>query len=86
MKYSEIRGKDVIDSNGEKVGDIIDCIFDVSENKIGLKHFVLGGGMIEELLESIKARPDIDPVCNIADVDSISTFSSFTLEGICPTV
>ena len=28
--------------------------------------------MIEELLESIKARPDIDPVCNISDVESVS--------------
>ena len=72
MKYSDIRGKDVIDSKGEKVGDIIDCIFDISESKISLKHLVLGGGMIEELLESIKARPDIDPVCNVSDVDRIS--------------
>jgi len=72
MKYSEIRHKDVIDSNGEKVGNIIDCIVDVSENKIALKHLVLGGGLIEELLESIKARPDIDPVCNVSDLDSIS--------------
>jgi len=72
MKYSEIRHKDVIDSNGEKVGDIIDCIVDISENKIALKHLVLGGGIIEELLESIKARPDIDPVCNVDDLDSIS--------------
>jgi hypothetical protein len=33
---------------------------------------VLGGGMIEELLESIKAKPDIDPVCNVEDLASIS--------------
>jgi sporulation protein YlmC with PRC-barrel domain len=72
MKYSEVRGKDVIDVNGVKVGNVIDCIFDISESKIDLKHFVLGGGMVEELLESIGARPDIDPVANIADVDSIS--------------
>lgn len=72
MKYSEVRGKDVIDVNGVKVGDVIDCIFDISESKIDLKHFVLGGGMVEELLESIGARPDIDPVANIADVESIS--------------
>ena len=72
MKYSEIRRKDVIDSNGEKVGDIIDCIVDISDNKIALKHLVLGGGIIEELLESIKARPNIDPVCNVSDLDSIS--------------
>ena len=72
MKYSEIRGKDVIDSNGDKVGDIIDSIFDISDNQIALKHLVLGGGIIEELLESLKARPDIDPVCNVSDLDTIS--------------
>jgi len=72
MKYSEIRGKDVIDKNGEKVGDIHDAIIDISNNKIALKHLVLGGGFIEEFLESIHARPDIDPVCNVEDLDSIS--------------
>jgi sporulation protein YlmC with PRC-barrel domain len=72
MKYSEIRGKDVIDKNGVKVGDIIDCIVDISNNKIALKHLVLGGGMVEELLESIGAKPDIDPVCNVEDLASIS--------------
>jgi sporulation protein YlmC with PRC-barrel domain len=72
MKYSEIRGKEVIDSEGEKVGDIIDCIVDISENKITLKHLVLGGGKIEEFLELIGARPDIDPVCNVSHLDTIS--------------
>jgi len=72
MKYSEIRGKDVVDKNGERVGDIHDCIIDISNNKIALKHLVLGGGFIEELLESIGARPDIDPVCNVEDLASIS--------------
>ena len=72
MKYSEIRGKDVIDKNGEKVGHIMDCIIDISNNKVALKHLILGGGFIEELLESIGARPDIDPVVNVEDLDAIS--------------
>ncbi|MBN2228454.1 MAG: PRC-barrel domain-containing protein [Candidatus Thorarchaeota archaeon] len=72
MKYSEIRNKDVVDNNGEKVGEIIDAIFDISHDKIELNYFVLGGGIVEELLESIHARADIDPVCAISDIDSIS--------------
>ena len=72
MKYSEIRGKDVIDKNGEKVGHIMDCIIDISNNKVALKHLILGGGFIEEFLESIGARPDIDPVVNVEDLDTIS--------------
>ena len=71
MKYSAIRGKDVVDSKGEKFGEIMDCIFDTSDNKIDLKHLVVGGGMVEEFLESIKAKPDIDPVLNLDDIDRI---------------
>ena len=72
MKYSQIRKKEVIDKNGEKVGFVSDAIFDISANNIELKHFVLGGGIVEELLESIKVRPDIDPVCSVDHIDSIS--------------
>jgi sporulation protein YlmC with PRC-barrel domain len=72
MKYSELRKKEVVDSKGEHIGEVIDSTFDVSKNKLELKHFILGGGRIEELLERIKARPDIDPVCNVSDIDSIS--------------
>jgi len=71
MKYSAIRGKNVVDSNGEKVGEIMDIIFNCSDNKIELKYMVLGGGRIEELLESIGARPDIDPVCNLDSIEKI---------------
>ena len=72
MKYSEIKNKEVIDANGEKIGNVSDAIFDISGNNIELRHFVLGGGRIEELLESMKARPDIDPICSIENIDSIS--------------
>ncbi len=51
MKYGAIRGKEVIDSKGEKFGEIMDGIFDISENMIDLKYFVVGGGLVEEFLE-----------------------------------
>lgn len=72
LKYSDIRSKDVIDSKGEKVGEVMDWIFGCGENKLDLKYIVLGGGRIEEFLESIGARPDIDPVVRLEDIDSIS--------------
>lgn len=71
MKYGTIRGKDVIDSKGEKFGEIMDCIFDISNNKIDLKYFVVGGGMVEEFLESIKVKPDIDPILKLDDIENI---------------
>ena len=72
LKYSEIRSKDVVDSKGETVGEVMDWIFGCGENKLDLKYIVLGGGTVEEFLESIGARPDIDPVIRLEDVDSIS--------------
>ncbi len=72
LKYSDIRSKDVIDSKGEKVGEVMDWIFGCGENKLDLKYIVLGGGRIEEFLESIGTRPDIDPVVRLEDIDSIS--------------
>jgi sporulation protein YlmC with PRC-barrel domain len=72
LKYSDIRSKDVVDSNGEKVGEVRDWIFGCGENKLNPKYIVLGGGRIEEFLESIGARPDIDPVVRLEEVDSIS--------------
>ncbi|OLS29576.1 MAG: hypothetical protein ThorAB25_15750 [Candidatus Thorarchaeota archaeon AB_25] len=72
LKYSDIRSKDVVDSNGEKVGEVMDWIFGCGENKLNPKYIVLGGGRIEEFLESIGTRPDIDPVVRLEEVDSIS--------------
>lgn len=72
MKYSEIRSKDVVDSKGENVGEVMDWIFGSGEHKLDLKYFVLGGGTVEEFLESIGARPDIDPVVRLEDVETIS--------------
>jgi sporulation protein YlmC with PRC-barrel domain len=72
LKYSEIRSKDVVDSKGENVGEVMDWIFGCGENKLDLKYIVLGGGTVEEFLESIGARPDIDPVIRLEDVETIS--------------
>lgn len=81
LKYSDIRSKDVVDSNGEKIGEVMDWIFDCSDNKLDLKYIVLGGGRIEEFLESIGARPDIDPVAKLEDVDSISDKVYLKVDG-----
>jgi sporulation protein YlmC with PRC-barrel domain len=88
MKYSEIRKKQVLDSEGEHVGDVIDCTFDISKNKLEMKHIILGGGRIEELLERIGARPDIDPVCSALDIDSISdkVYLKVNKDSLCRTI
>ncbi|MFW9959817.1 MAG: PRC-barrel domain-containing protein [Candidatus Thorarchaeota archaeon] len=88
LKYSEIRKKEVIDSNGEHIGEVIDSAFTFSNNRLELKHIVLGGGRIEELLEKIRARPDIDPICNVSDIDSISdkVYLKVDKDSLCKTM
>jgi sporulation protein YlmC with PRC-barrel domain len=88
MKYSEIKKKKVLDSQGEHIGDVIDSTFDVSNNRLELKHIILGGGRIEELLERVGARPDIDPVCSVDDIDSISdkVYLKKDKDSLCKTI
>ncbi|MFW9957037.1 MAG: PRC-barrel domain-containing protein [Candidatus Odinarchaeota archaeon] len=88
LKYSEIKKKEVVDSNGERVGEVIDGIFSYHDQELELKYLILGGGMIEEFLESIRARPDIDPVCRIADIDSISdkVYLKIDKDSLCKTL
>ncbi|MFW9920648.1 MAG: PRC-barrel domain-containing protein [Candidatus Thorarchaeota archaeon] len=88
LKYSEIRKKEVVDSNGETIGEVIDSTFTISNNRLELKHIILGGGRIEELLEKIRARPDIDPICNVSDIDSISdkVYLKVDKDSLCKTM
>jgi hypothetical protein len=58
----------VVDSDNSKIGSIIDIWFD-EENIMWL---VLGGGFFEELLERIKAQPDIDLLVPPHFIESIS--------------
>lgn len=72
LKFSDIKNKDVTDASGEKVGRVVDFIVRFADNRIDLKSVVLGGGRIEELLESLGLRPDKDPVFQLDCIDSIS--------------
>ncbi len=69
MKFSDMRNKIVYDSKGEKIGKIIDFIFDFTDNKIVLKSVVLGGSRKEEFLEAIGLRPDDDPIFQVDCID-----------------
>jgi len=88
MKYSEVKKKEVVDVTSEHVGEVIDGVFSYQDQRLELKHLILGGGRIEELLESIGARPDIDPVCSVADIDSISdkVYLKVDKDSLCKTI
>ena len=52
---------DVVDSSGNKVGNVGDLTF-TFDKELKLSKFILAGPRFEEFLESIKIKPDKDPV------------------------
>ena len=61
LNCRELKECDVIDSDGDKVGRIIDMTF-TFDGELKLSQFILAGSTWEEFLESIGAKPDMDPV------------------------
>jgi len=59
----ELRNSDVVGSDGEKIGRIGDMTF-TFDGELKLSQFILAGRTFEEFLESIKVRPDKDPIFN----------------------
>ncbi len=59
----ELRKSDVVGSDGEKIGRIGDMTF-TFDGELKLSQFILSGRTFEEFLESIRVRPDRDPVFN----------------------
>ncbi|MHA2058714.1 MAG: PRC-barrel domain-containing protein [Candidatus Thorarchaeota archaeon] len=78
MNGKEIRNCDVVDSSGEKVGRINDMTFKF-DGTLKLSQFILAGSRWEEFLESVKIKPDKDPLLDaslirmIGDTVQLST-------------
>ncbi len=72
IRFSQLMNKKVIDSSNKEVGQVNDFIITHADNKISLKSIVLGGGRIEEFMESIGLRPDVDPVFQMDCISQIT--------------
>jgi sporulation protein YlmC with PRC-barrel domain len=70
LNCRELRNCDVVDSSGAKVGKINDLTF-TFEGVLKLKQFILAGSKWEEFLESVKFRPDKDPVLSASLIRKI---------------
>lgn len=66
-----LKNADVVDSNGDVIGRISDMTF-TFDGKFKLSKFILAGSRFEEFLESIKVRPDHDPVFDASMIKSVS--------------
>lgn len=72
IRFSQLMNKNVIDSKNEQVGEVNDFIVTYADNKVALKSIVLGGGRIEEFMESIGLKPDVDPVFQLDCISQIT--------------
>ncbi|MFW9955595.1 MAG: PRC-barrel domain-containing protein [Candidatus Thorarchaeota archaeon] len=70
LSCREIRKSDVIGSDNEKLGRIGDMTFTFN-GTLSLTHFILAGPAFEEFLESIKIRPNRDPVFDASMIKRI---------------
>ena len=70
LNCRELRDCDVVDSSGQKVGRINDMTF-TFDGQFKLEQFVLAGSDWEEFLESIKVRPDKDPLFDASMISRI---------------
>jgi sporulation protein YlmC with PRC-barrel domain len=64
-----MKNKDILDRSGQKIGRVIDFHFNVENDKFTLKSIVMGGSRIEEFLESIGVKKDIDPFFSLDVID-----------------
>jgi sporulation protein YlmC with PRC-barrel domain len=71
IRFSQLKHKPVLDSEGTKIGKVDDFIIEFSENAVVLKSVVIAGGRIEELMESIGIKPDKDPIFQMDCIGSI---------------
>lgn len=70
FSYSVLKKKKVIDNEGNTVGkNLLDVIF--SPNLKEMTHWIVGGGFLEELMEDIKLKKDIDPVFSADSIEEI---------------
>ncbi|MBD3406012.1 MAG: hypothetical protein GF411_07810 [Candidatus Lokiarchaeota archaeon] len=70
IKCKELMKLDVVDADGKEVGHVGDFTF-AFKDKLELRQFVLEGSAWEEFLESIKVKPDRDPVFDASTIKKI---------------
>ena len=72
LKFSQMKGCDIQDAAGTKIGNLQDALFKRTEHGFELTKFLVGGSLWEELLEDIGVKDDIDPVFPISALEGVS--------------
>jgi len=66
----QIKKTDVLDASGKNVGKVNDLTFKFN-GELSLSKFIIAGSRWEEFLESLKIRPDKDPVFDGSLIETI---------------
>ena len=68
LRWSDLTKMDIYDKEGEKIGRAVDVDFDTD----GTACLVVGGGLVEESLESVGLKADVDILLPSRHVTSIA--------------
>ncbi|MHA2171290.1 MAG: hypothetical protein ACXAB7_15485 [Candidatus Kariarchaeaceae archaeon] len=71
LKFSHVKNVEVQDSQGHRIGRLLDAIFKQTDDGLQLSKFTIGGSRFEELLEDIGLKKDIDPVFSVDLIKAI---------------
>lgn len=69
VQFSKIRRKIIVDAGDVEVGEPVDIGFSFTFEP---KFLLVGGGFIEELLETLKRRDDVDQLVRLDQIEKIS--------------
>ncbi|MHA2295690.1 MAG: PRC-barrel domain-containing protein [Candidatus Hodarchaeales archaeon] len=65
--YGHLKNKEVLDKNGVLIGkNVTDLAFSPS---LEVSHFIIGGGLLEEILEGLHLKEDVDPIIDISSIE-----------------
>lgn len=70
IDFNNLTSLKVIDSNGSKIGRIKDAL--INKRDLSLKGLVILGSFLEEKLEDLKIKKDIDPIISLDCIIQVS--------------
>lgn len=70
LSLHALRHLRVQDANGQVIGRITDAV--VNQTTLSLRGFVVHGSRLEEALEALNLREDVDPLVTLADITGVT--------------
>lgn len=72
LKFSDIKNCNITDSEGNKIGRLLDAVFKHTIEGLHLTKFTIGGSVLEEMMEDMGLKEDIDPVFPVDVIEGVA--------------